>query len=68
MTKQQSFLVKYSLFLKGTGSRFSARPFIKMLFFCLDMLYHLRKQYDHVIMLQKTNLHTPLSPLAVTCT
>ena len=39
--------------LKGTGSRFSACSYIKMLFFCWDMLYRLWKQYDHVIMLAK---------------
>ena len=39
--------------LKGTGSRFSACSYIKMLFFCWDMLYRLWKQYDHVIMLSK---------------
>ena len=33
---------------KGTGSRFGACSFIKMLFFCPEMLYHLREQYDHV--------------------
>ena len=35
--------------LKGTGSRFSACSFSKMLFFCRDMLYRLCKEYDHVI-------------------
>ena len=39
--------------LKGTGSRFSACSFIKMLFFCRDILYPLSKQHDHVIMLSK---------------
>ena len=39
---------------KGTGSRFSACSFIKMLFFCRDILYRLCKQYDHVIMLSKS--------------
>ena len=45
--------------LKGTGSRFSACSFIKMLFFCWDMLYRLWKQYDHVILSYRTNLRTP---------
>ena len=40
--------------LKGTGSRFSACSYIKMPFFCWDMLYRLWKQYDHVIMLSKS--------------
>ena len=39
--------------LKGTGSWFSACSFIKMLFFCRNMLYRLCKQYDHVLMLSK---------------
>ena len=43
----------------------SAHAHIKMLFFCQDMLCLLCKQHDHVIMLSKNNLHTPL---AVTCT
>ena len=51
--------------LKGTCSWFSACSFMKILFFCRDMLYHLCKEYDHVIMLSKNYLH---SPLAVTCT
>ena len=32
-------------FFQGTGSRFSACSFIKMLFFCRDMLYRQWKQY-----------------------
>ena len=45
-----------------TGSQFSACSFIKMLFFCQDMLYRLFKQYDHVIIsCQRTNLHTLLA-------
>ena len=39
--------------IKGTGSQFSACSFIKMLFFCRDMLYRLCKQYDHVILMSK---------------
>ena len=46
--------------LKGTDSRFSACSFIKMLFFCRDMLYRLCKQYDHVILLSKNQ--STLSP------
>ena len=42
--------------LKGTGSGFSACSFIKMLFFCRHMLYRLCKQYDHVIIMQGTNV------------
>ena len=50
--------------LKGTGSRFSACSFIKMLFFCWDMLYRLCKQYDHVIMLSKNqSVNSPGSHL-----
>ena len=43
----------FIVFLKGTGSRFSACSLIKMLSFCRDMLYRLCTQYDHVIMLSK---------------
>ena len=39
--------------VKGTGSRFSACTYIKMLFFCRDMLYRLCKQYNHDILLSK---------------
>ena len=50
--------------VKGTGSQFSACSLIKILFFCRDMLYHLRKQYDHVIMLSKNqSAHSPGSHL-----
>ena len=45
---------------KGTGSRLSACSFIKMLFYCRDMLYRQCKQYDHVIMLSKNQ--SALSP------
>ena len=38
---------------KGKGSRFRACSFMKMFFFCGDMLYRLRKQYDHVKMMSK---------------
>ena len=48
--------------VKGTGSRFSACSFIKMLFFCRDMLY------DHVIMLWKNqSAHSPGSHLISLC-
>ena len=50
--------------LKGTGSRLSACSFIKMLFFCRDMLYRLCKQYHHVIMFSKNqSAHFPGSHL-----
>ena len=39
--------------IKGTCSRFSACAFIKLMFFCRDMLYLVHKQFDHVIMLSK---------------
>ena len=39
--------------IKGTGTWLNACSFIKMLFFCRDMLYCLCKQYDRVIMLSK---------------
>ena len=53
---------------QGTGSRFSACSFIKMLFFCRDMLYRLFKQYDYVIMLSKNqSAHTPGSHLINLC-
>ena len=49
---------------KGTGPRFSACSYIKMLFFCPDMLYRLCKQYDHAIMLSKNqSAHSPGSHL-----
>ena len=54
--------------IKGTGSRFSAFSFIKMLFFCWDMLHRLCKQYDHVIMLSKNqSAHSPGSQLINSC-
>ena len=54
--------------VKGTGSRFSACSFIKMLFFCRDMLYRLCKQYDHVIMMSKRqSAHSPGSHLINLC-
>ena len=50
--------------LWGTGSRFSACSFIEMLFYCVDMLYRLCKQYYHVIMLSKNqSAHSPGSHL-----
>ena len=49
-----------SQLLKGTGSWLSACSFIKMLFFCRDILYRVCKQYDHVIMLSKNQ--SALSP------
>ena len=50
------------LILKGTGSRFSACSFIKMLFLCWDMLYGLCKQYDHDIMMSKNqSAHSPVA-------
>ena len=45
-----SFYVSFLSRVKGTGSRFSACLFIKMLFFCQDTLYRLCKQYDHLVM------------------
>ena len=56
--------------VRGTGSRFSACSFIKMLFFffCRDMLYRLCKQYDHVILLSKNqSAHSPGSHLINLC-
>ena len=50
--------------IKGTGSWLSACSFIKMLFFCCDILYRLCKQYDHVMMLSKNqSAHSPGSHL-----
>ena len=49
--------------INGTGSRSSACSFIKMLFFCRDMLYRLHKQYDHVIMLSKDQSAQNLSQI-----
>ena len=46
---------------KGTGSRFRACSFMKMLFFCGDMLYRLCKQYDHVKMMSKNQSARTLS-------
>ena len=52
--------VKCFACLEGTGSRLSACSFVKMLFFCLDMLYRLCKHCDHVIMLSKNqSSHSP---------
>ena len=45
-----SFYVSFPSRVKGTGSRFSACLFIKMLFFCQDTLYRLCEQYDHLVM------------------
>ena len=45
-----SFYVSFLSRVKGTGSRFSACLFIKMLFFCQDTLYRLCKQYDLLVM------------------
>jgi len=42
------FLIGYRGYFKGTGSQFSTCSYIKMLFFCLDMLCLLCKQHDHV--------------------
>ena len=54
--------------LKGTGSRFGACSFIKMLFFCRDLLYRLCKQCDHVIMMSKNqSAHSPGSHLITWC-
>ena len=51
---KRSILAKFAAYqLNATGSRFNACSFIKMLFFCQDMLYRLCKQYDHVIMFSK---------------
>ena len=59
------FTININLF-KETGSRFSA--FIKMLFFCRDMLYRLCKQYDHVIVMSKNqSAHSPGSNLINVC-
>ena len=57
---------------KGTGSRFSTCSWIKMLFFCRDMLYRLWKQHDHVIIMSKNqSTHSPGSYLinlgAISC-
>ena len=50
--------------IKGTGSRFSACSFIKVVFFCRGMLYRLCKKHDHVIMLSKNqSAHSPGSHL-----
>ena len=38
---------------KGPGSRLSACSFVKMMFFCRDMVHRLCKQYVHVIMLSR---------------
>ena len=64
--KKRSSSTRDSLFgeVKGTGSQFSTCSLTKILFFCRDMLYHLRKQYDHVIMLSKNqSAHSPGSHL-----
>ena len=53
-----------SLAIKGRGSQFSACSFIKMLFCCRDILHHVCKQHDHVIMLSKNqSAHSPGSHL-----
>ena len=53
-----------SAFFRGQVHGSAHAPYIKMLFFCRDMLYHLCKQYDHVIMLSKNqSAHSPGSHL-----
>ena len=57
-------LIPVILRVEGTGSRFSACSFIKMLFFCRYMLYRLSKQNDRVKMLSKNqSAHSPGSHL-----
>ena len=51
--------------VKGTGSRFSACTYIKMLFFCRDMLYHLCKQYDHDNVVKEPICKLPWQSLAL---
>ena len=63
----QVFTVINFIELKGTGSRFSPCSFIKMLFFCRDMLYCLSKQYDHVMMLSKNQSRRKRADLFLVC-
>ena len=51
--------------VKGTGSRFSACTYIKMLFFCRDMLYRLCKQYDHDNVVKEPICKLPWQSLAL---
>ena len=46
---------------KMTGSPFSTCSFIKMLFFCWDMLYRLCKQYDHATMSMRLTVNLPFN-------